>query len=233
MRVHAQSFSGSTSHLPSFVPPHGPFSMPLWQRVTGQMAPVMSRMQSPQRRHFSSNCPTRITLPRKRESFAGKQGFSVASRVDWTPAPHPMHRMASAFATSSLCARNSFLTSSSWQPVSMTTLPVTSLPSAVSFSDISLIWSSPPVWATVAQSPQPTRKTLLASSSSLRIASKAFCFVTIICSSYGFLLYLLVDVIAQVRRDVGRLARTDQDLPVGKLFIELARNLRHVSGDDY
>src|SRR5450830_1184629 len=183
MSVQAQSFSGSTSHLPSLVPPQGPLRMPLWQRAIGQIPPVISSRQSPQRRHFSSNWPTRRTLPRKSVSFAGKTGFSVPSRVDWHPAPQDITRTALAFSSSSLWARNSFLTSSSWHPVSGITEPVTSLPSDLSFSVISFTWSSPPVSQTVAQSPQPTRNTDLESSSSLRITSKGFCLVTIICSS--------------------------------------------------
>src|SRR5450830_163721 len=108
MSVQAQSFSGSTSHLPSLVPPQGPLRMPLWQRAIGQIPPVISSRQSPQRRHFSSNWPTRRTLPRKSVSFAGKTGFSVPSRADWHPAPQDMTRTALAFSSLSLWARNSF-----------------------------------------------------------------------------------------------------------------------------
>ena len=39
MSVQAQSISGSTSHLPWLVPPQGPLTRPLAQRVMGQMAP--------------------------------------------------------------------------------------------------------------------------------------------------------------------------------------------------
>ena len=43
MFSQAQSFLGSTSHLPFFAPPHWPLSRPLEQSTTGQMPPVMFR----------------------------------------------------------------------------------------------------------------------------------------------------------------------------------------------
>ena len=61
--IHAQSFSGFTSHLPFFAPPQGPFTRDLAHLVTGQIAPVWPSTQSPHMRHISLKWPTRSTWP--------------------------------------------------------------------------------------------------------------------------------------------------------------------------
>ncbi len=81
---------------------------------------------------------------------------------------------ASAACTASLFWRSRRPTSSTWQPESGMTLPVTVLPFSCRNLVISSTSTSPPVWHSVAQSPQPTMKMLSSSFIIARISSGVF-----------------------------------------------------------
>src|SRR5660397_269217 len=150
MRVQTHGFSSSTSQLPWFVPPHGPFRSPLGQRVTGQIPPDHSRTHSPHVEHFSWKCMWRCEFPRKRLSLVGETGRSVASTAACTPAPQLITNTTSARATCSLCLRKCRLASSSWQGAYTTVDPVILWPSSVSMRPSSSTSHSPPVLHCVA-----------------------------------------------------------------------------------
>src|SRR4030043_2282113 len=57
IRYHAQSTSWLISHLPLFVPPHGPFMMDFAQRTIGQIPPVRWSIQFPHPAQSSVNIP--------------------------------------------------------------------------------------------------------------------------------------------------------------------------------
>ena len=98
---HAQSRSGSTSHLPSCDPPQGPFSSPFAHCVRGQMPANVPTMHSPHCWHFSLNsdgpppmCPIELV-----EGYMGfrrpNSPYITNSRTTWSPSPQAIIRIAS------------------------------------------------------------------------------------------------------------------------------------------